>query len=119
MKGISNMQNNCSLLNSCIQSEYSEFKQDYCTLKEFDGQDLYFAMKCSSFFGFSGLISFNNASSLRSVTPMSLFQLQSASKVVKIAEFSKNESIFFNNEIFSNGQVPVSGNSLELMSLFH
>lgn len=109
MKTISNMQLNCTGLNSCVQEQYKFIDIDYCTLKEFNGAAFFYAMKCAYFFGFTGLISFDNSSHLRSYSPMKLFQIQNAAQVVQIGQIFRNQSVFFNNEYFLNDQVPVSG----------
>ena len=103
------MQINCQALNSCIQTNYRDFKQDYCKITEFNGFDLYFSTKCTVFDGYSGLISFNNRSNTRTVMPMYLKQIQENHKVQIIATFENNIT-FYDNYYFPCGSVPKSGN---------
>ena len=114
MRAIYNMQSNCTALNSCIEANYKEFKQDYCKINTFTGTDLIFAIRCSPFIGASGLISFNNRSLVRTTIPLTLYQIQiqndSNSTSVKIAEFDYLTAIFLDNAYFSGDQVPISSN---------
>ena len=110
MKSISNMQNDCEALSSCVKKNYPGSNVDYCTLKEFDGENLARAISCSPFLGTSGFISFNNRSNLRETLPINLFQIQANQKVVKIGNFTDATAHFFGNEyFFGSSEVPISG----------
>lgn len=112
MKSLSNMQTDCEALNKCMMENYPESTVDYCTLKDFDAENLVRAIKCSSFIGYSGFISYKNRSNLRATFPMNLFQVQNNRKVVKIANFTSLTVNFFGNEyFFGTSEVPVSGKS--------
>lgn len=108
MRAFYNMQSNCTMLNECVSQNYNDFQQDFCKLTTFTAQDLSVAIRCSPYFGESGLISFNNRSIVRSSIPMNLFQVQNESNVVKIGQFANLSAIFYNNEYFPNDEIPIS-----------
>lgn len=108
MKAIYNMQTRCQELNDCISTYYTFYKQDYCKITDFDGLDIFYAIKCTRILGYSGLISFNNLSISRTFTPVFLYQIQENQMSQVIAKFDENIT-FYNNEYFPGGDIPKSG----------
>ena len=113
------MQTNCSALNECVSFNYPDFKQDYCKISTFTGEDLGFAIRCSPFFGQSGLISFNNRSLIRTTIPMNVIQVQNGPSLVKIGIFANGTETYYNNEYFVDGQVPLSSNFVMMLSIIN
>ena len=115
MRAVYSLQSNCSALNECIATNYKHYKQDFCSISSFTGEDLFFATRCSPIFGQSGLISFTNRSIVRATIPMNLLQVQNESNIVIIGNLNNLTDTYFNNDFFVGGQVPISSKNQELI----